>query len=111
MLRLYDSITRQRAGVADDGYGNQVHDWSSPASVTYPAEVQPLSGTEDVDDQQRTDTRWRLWLPPDADLVATDRVVWEGDTYEVDGDVQLWKIKGRPHHLKAILVKITQGVV
>lgn len=109
-MRLHDQITRHRNGeVVTDPYGNPVGDWEDPTSVTYPAEVQPLSATEDVVDQQRTDTRWRLWLGPTADLLATDRVEWDGQMYEIEGDVERWKQRGTLHHLKAILVKITQG--
>lgn len=108
-MLLYDKVTRLRADEIDDGYGNKTIDWENADSVEYPAEVQPLSSTEDVADQQRTDTRWRLWLGPAADLVATDRIEWDGEIYEVEGDVERWKQRGQLHHLKAVLMKVTQG--
>lgn len=108
-MLLRDSVVRRRAPLIAGGYGTQVRDWPNATSVTYPAEVQPVSSTEDVVDQQRTITRWRLWLAPTDDLAATDRIEWDGGTYEVDGDVERWKRHGRQHHLRAVLVRVTQG--
>lgn len=107
-MLLADFILRKRAITEDDGYGNLRRDWAHTEDVEYPAEVQPLSAAEDVSDQDRLETRWRLWLYPKADLVPTDRVVWDGQTYEVIGDIEVWKQKGRVHHKKVILIKIEE---
>ncbi|GAA2516693.1 phage head completion protein [Winogradskya humida] len=106
---LRDRVTRLRAPLVGDGYGNQERDWDQAVAVEYPAGVGPASSTEDVHDQQRTTTRWRVFLPPTADLEATDRVTWDGTTFEVDGDVERWKRRGRLHHVEAVLLKVTQG--
>ncbi|WP_280836138.1 head-tail adaptor protein [Micromonospora sp. A200] len=103
-------MTRVRAALVDGPYGNQDRDWdNAPPGVAYPAEVQPVSSTEDVVNQQQTVTRWRMFLGPQADLEATDRVQWDGDTYEVDGDVERHKARGRLHHLEAVLMRVEQG--
>lgn len=107
-MLLADSVTRLRATTTTDDYGNTVRDWGAPTSTPYAAEVQPLSAAENVVDQERLETRWRCWLYPTADVVATDRIAWDGATYEIEGDVEVWKQKGRLHHLKLILSKITQ---
>lgn len=110
-MRLRDQITRVRAALVEGPYGNQERDWdNAPPGVVYPAEVQPVSSTEDVVNQQQTVTRWRLFLGPSAGLVATDRVLWDGGTYEVDGDVERWKRRGVLHHLQAVLMRVEQGV-
>lgn len=103
-----DSVSRLRSTTVEDDYGNLIRVWSGATPVVYAAEVQPLSATENTVDQDRLETRWRMWLYPTADVVATDRIVWDGDTYEIQGDIERWKIKGRLHHLKAILSKVTQ---
>ena len=108
-MKLSDTVQRLRATATGDGYGNDQLDWSVPDTQTLPAEVQPLSAAENVVDQQRTTTRWRMWLGPHVDVLATDRFVWDGDTFEVEGDVERWKIRGRLHHLKVILIKVEQG--
>jgi hypothetical protein len=107
---LHDRVTRLRGTPTSGGvYGGQDTDWSNPGTAVYPAEVQPISQTEDVAGQQRTQTRWRVFLPPSADVLATDRIVWDGVTYEVEGEVERWKRRGVLHHLEAVLVKVTQG--
>jgi hypothetical protein len=108
---LSETVIRRRAPLVDGPYGNQVRDWENAPPVTYPAEVQPVSSAEDVVDQQRTVTRWRLFLGPGADLEATDRIEWDGATYEVDGDVERWERRGVLHHIEAVLMRVnlTEG--
>jgi hypothetical protein len=106
---LRDRIVRLRAPLVASGYGNQQRDWDNAVGVIYPAAVGPLSTGEDVVDQQQTTTRLRLILPSPADATATDRIVWDGQTYEIDGEVATVKRHGRVHHHEAVLVKVTQG--
>lgn len=101
-----DSVTRLRAPLVAGPFGNQTRDWANATSATYAAEVQPVSSTEDVVNQQRTVTRWRLFLLPDADLEATDRITHDGSTYEVEGQVERWKRRGILHHLEAVLMRV-----
>ncbi|BEL07827.1 hypothetical protein Q0Z83_060180 [Actinoplanes sichuanensis] len=108
-MQLRDSVIRQRAATVPDGYGNQRPDWSSTDDAAYPADVQPLATDEQVVDEQRTTTRWRLILPATADVIASDRIAWDGDVYEIDGDVQRWKRRGVVHHLEAVLLTVNQG--
>lgn len=108
-MRLPDRVSVLRGAVVTGSYGGADIDWSAPAVTVYPAVVQPVSSTEEVAAQQRTVTRWRLFLPPSADLRATDRVSWDGAQYEVDGDVQAWKRGGVPHHVEALLTRVSGG--
>jgi head-tail adaptor len=105
---LHDTVERLRPAPVGDGYGNNRPDWTSPATVTLPAEVQPMSGDEDLADQNRTTTRWRLFLNAGADIVATDRIRWDGRLFEVDGDVERWKRRGVEHHIEAVLTRVVQ---
>jgi len=106
---LRDQVARLRAPLVASGYGNQTPDWPNATSTTYSAAVGPLTTAEDVVDQRQTTTRLRLILPPSADVIAADRIVWAGQTYEVDGEVVAVKRRGRTHHYEAVLVKVTQG--
>jgi len=106
---LRDRVARLRASLISAGYGNQAPDWANATSTSYPAAVGPLSSVEDVVDQQQTTTRLRLILPASADVAAADRIVWAGQTYEIDGEVIAVKRRGRTHHLEAVLIKVTQG--
>ncbi|MFF3867355.1 head-tail adaptor protein [Micromonospora sp. NPDC001898] len=109
-MRLSDRVTRVRAALVDVGYGNKARDWdNAPPGEVYRAEVQPLPTSEDIVGEQRVTTRFRVFLPPTADLEATDHVVWDGATYEVDGAVLPWKRRGVLHHLEALLIRVEQG--
>ena len=103
---LRDRVTRLRAASVSTGYGNTKRDWANAAGVNYPASVTPQASDENVVDQQRTVARWRLILPATADVVVTDRIFWDGEVHEIDGEVERHKRRGRIHHLEATLIKV-----
>ena len=88
------TVTRQRAGSKTDEYGNTVMDWSAPGTLTLAARVAPPilkprlgSHAADEDMSGRDAIRHDLecWVAND-DVQATDRVVYDGLTYEVMGN-------------------------
>lgn len=105
MLRLDDTVVRLRATTTTDPYGNTIEDWTTPTETTYPASVQPDTGRELVVDQDRATQRWRAYLPAFADIQVTDRLRWDADDYDVDADPELWRARGRDHHLEVRLVR------
>lgn len=107
-MNYADKVTRVRAGVTTGPYNSSVRDWENAARLVFPAAVQPLSSSEDVVAQQRTETRWRVFTVPVAGFEATDRVEWDGGTYEVDGDVEVHKRRGVPHHLELVIARVEQ---
>lgn len=89
-----DTITVSRAPLLTDRYGNTtaVRDWAN--AVTHPVagcSVQPSAGTEDLQDRNAVVNRWIVVAPVNADVLATDRVVHKGITYEVVSEIR------RPH--------------
>lgn len=108
MPRYDDSIIVQRGTSSTGGYGSTELDWSAPTETPLAATVQPLSSLEDVVGQERTITRWRVHTDP-ADITAQDRIVWDGGTYEVDGDVEVYKRRGVLHHLEFVVERIAGG--
>lgn len=104
-MRFTDQATRVRAPIVSGPYGNNQRDWVNATRITRPAEIQPVSSTEDVVNQQQTVTRWRMFWP-EADLEATDRIEWDGQTYEIDGEVEKWKRHGVFRHAEAVLMKV-----
>jgi hypothetical protein len=109
-MQLHDTVTRQRGTLTTGPYGSADEiDWTTPAEVVYAAEVQPLSSDENVVLQQRVESRWRAFLPPGADVVATDRIVWDTVVYEIDGEPERWKRRAVMHHLELILTKVSGG--
>jgi hypothetical protein len=104
-MNLHDTVTRQRGTASEGSHGEPVTDWTAPATAVYPAEVQPVSTAEALAAQQRTETRWKAFLPYYADVEPTDRIVWDGDTYEVDGEPERWKRRAVGHHLELFLIR------
>lgn len=85
------SVVVRRATNAQDTYGNDTPDWSSATSTTVGGcSVQPQIGSEVTVGRETVVSRWLLYAPDGTDLLATDRVEWDGGTYEVDGEVQRW---------------------
>lgn len=110
LLLAAEKVTIVRAGAAtEDAYGNSQPGWATATRTDVWGTVQPLSSSEDVVNLDRTVTRWRLFLPPGADITARDRVEWQAGTFEVDGDVERWSARGAEHHVEAVLQRITEG--
>lgn len=83
-------------------YGSTVRNWAGAVAATLPAVVQPDRQVEDATDEQRTTTWLRVWVPPAADVLATDRLTWRGRSLEVVR-VELWQgIRGADHHVEVV---------
>lgn len=77
-----------RAGEAPGDYGNRTQaDWGNATEATVDGcSVQPVPAPEFSADRSTALTRWQVWAPATADVRATDRIVWNDNTYDVDGD-------------------------
>jgi hypothetical protein len=83
-----DTAVRQRAVVGTDEYENDVLDWTAPDEIDLTdGTIQPVQASES--EQPLRDVVGERWLvilsDPDADVTALDRIVWRGQTYDVDG--------------------------
>lgn len=108
-MRLPHRPAVKRAPLVADDRGNQVRDWPNAVTSSMPAAwIQPVSSDELNLNQDRTVSRWQIFLEPAADVLSTDRITWEGDTYQVDGDIQSWDT-GQPHHQEGFLLLVTGG--
>jgi hypothetical protein len=108
--RYGDVIVVQRAPIVrDQRTGNETRDWSAATlSAPVPADVQPAGQSELNDNRQVTISRWTVICDP-ADVLATDRVLWQGAPrgtdgapvpLEVDGEVGTLMHHGVPDHLE-----------
>jgi hypothetical protein len=59
--------------------------------------VQPVLGAENTVGRDTIVSRWQLFAPDGTDLLATDRVEFQGATYEVDGEPQRWDFPPLSH--------------
>lgn len=111
-MRFRDTGTRLRGVTVPGVYGNPASiEWTEATldKLDLPCEMQPESSTEDVVQQERTETGWRLFLPAGADMTAKDRWRFSGVDYEVDGEVEPWRRGGREHHREARLLRVSGG--
>lgn len=87
-----------RATTAEDEYGNEEPSWGTATTTTVTGcSVQPVLGAEVTVGRETIVSRWQLYAPDGTDLLATDRVRFQGSTYEVDGEVQRWDFPPLSH--------------
>jgi hypothetical protein len=93
---LPHTITIRTPGETTDAYGNTVPDWDTATTRTAAAYVRPQStsvrpaGNEHVEVGRDVSERsWQVHTN-DSAITVTDRIVWDGVTYEVDGDPLRW---------------------
>lgn len=114
-MRLRDTVTRLRAPNTTGPDGATIPgDWTNATEgqllkVDYAAEFQPLGSTEDVVAQQRTESTHKVFMPPDADVLPTDRIRYQGIDYQVDGQPEAWGRAGRTHHLEVLVFRVQGG--
>lgn len=82
-----DTVTVLRAGLVNKN-GMQVFDWSNPESWTLTrCQCTPQATDREYDRTLNYPDRRTLRAPYNADIQAGDRVIWNGDTYEIQGEV------------------------
>ena len=91
-------IRRAAEVTAEYGTGTTL-DWSQAVDSDPVAgcSVQPLQNVEMTVDRDNVTTRWTAFVPFGTDVQALDRIVWDGDVYEIDGDPQRWPFGGLSH--------------
>ncbi|RPK50405.1 hypothetical protein [Streptomyces sp. ADI93-02] len=113
MSNMYsDSVTRLRAPLVTDRYGNQTtdRDWPNAVQTQFRGvNVQPDNSVESVGERTSVTTAWRLVGPKgrDFDVLRTDRLVYDGMTLEVDGEVARYRYAGRVHHVEIRMVRVS----
>lgn len=88
-----ETVVRLRAPYVVDEYGNEAssRDWDLATSLDIsPCSVQPMVGSEVLEDRDASVNRWIIYAPSGADIKPTDRVIHSGITYEVKSDIRRW---------------------
>lgn len=100
------TITVVRAPLVTDPYGNEgtERDWDNAAEhQVQGCSVQGQPSAEFTRDRDLVVIRKEVYAPPEADLLASDRVRWDGATYDVDGQPQREVHGTHVDHLYALL--------
>ncbi|MGI8682069.1 MAG: hypothetical protein ACR2JO_08060 [Mycobacteriales bacterium] len=89
-------------------------DWTKPprSELATPIKVQPYSlrfSTEAVLTAGTVVSRWEAWLPPsfDGTIDSSWRVRWDGDDYDIDGEIGRWKTRGVVRYLTCTIKLVT----
>ena len=96
-----DIVTRIRPG-AKESRGSIIPDWTTATETDIGGcSMQPASTslTQDGRVLGLLD-EYTLFLPPDADVQAGDRIRYNGQVYEIDGDVRVQPAALRLDHIE-----------
>lgn len=89
----HDTLTVERAPLTEER-GSMIRDWGTAVTHDIPdCELQPAGMTLNPDGSRvdNRDIRYDAWLPPDADIEDTDRVIIHGRPYVIIDGIHQWK--------------------
>ena len=96
-------------GTGTDRYGSTVKDWAAPVTVSnVPAWVHQRATGENKNGREARVSSWVAFLGPSVNIAALDRIVFNGRTFEVDGDPVPADDMNGAHHIEAPL-RIVEG--
>lgn len=92
-FQVGETVSRIRAPLVGDRYGNQVRDWDNATRVDIPGcGVAPrTSGEETEQGRQGVIVGIAVYAPAGTDIGPHDRLDVRGEVYEVDGEVADWR--------------------
>lgn len=82
---LWQSATRQRASATPDRYGNTRLDWDDPEVLDIVAYIEVRRSNERTIGEQQLVQEAVGFAETGTDIVATDRIVVDGVTWDVAG--------------------------
>lgn len=85
------SVTRLRPGTKTER-GSEVPDWNNPDSkVVNGCSVQPAATSLSQDGRVLGILDGlTVYMPPTADVRSGDRIVYDGNTYTINGEIRNW---------------------
>jgi hypothetical protein len=107
---LRQTVTRLRAPLIANEYGLEAskRDWEHAESLEIRGcSVQPSVYPEYDRDREAVTIGWKLYAPTSAGLLASDRIVSDGLTYEIEGEPLTWPSpSGQLDHIEAVLKRV-----
>jgi hypothetical protein len=107
-----DIVTVMRAPIVTDTHGREVRDWTSAVAVaTGRASIQHYLALEEDIDRQTTTEAARLFTDTSdmrGVILAEDRVVYAGRTWEVTSPPEEFRLFSRYHHTE-MFVRYVDG--
>jgi hypothetical protein len=101
------TISWIRPGTTSSGYGDTKDDWSEDAVTASDLQVmiEQRRAVEQLDGRDATVTTLVLFTN-ELGIQAIDRFVWDGRTYEADGDPWIVYSPAGPHHSEVAIVRV-----
>ena len=101
-------VTVQTPGVRTDQYGSVVFDWDNSTDVSEKVWIDAERGGEDTDLRQTDEGKVTMYFSPLAQVLAKDRIVFDGTTYEVTAPPKRRYDRSGLHHLEASCTDLSQ---
>lgn len=88
-----EAVTRLRARDRLDEYDETVEDWQSPYQLWIPqVAAWPTIESETLEPgRDRVTGQWTLAMPFNIDIKSGDRVIFHGETWNVEGEPIVWR--------------------
>ena len=106
------TVVRVRAALTTESDGSYIRDWDGATSTAINGcMIQPfqLSSRLQIEmnlDREFSSAYFRFWFPPGTDIQSTDRLVFNGNTYEVYGVPGTWFDQdGTEHHVTCLAIQ------
>lgn len=101
------AVTILRPATSTDRYGNVIPDWTGATSTAVDAWISQRASTEAEAGRDTVATTLGMFVDADVDIEAGDRVVVDGETWEVDGRPLRARTPRGVHHLEVGLRTVT----
>lgn len=90
---------------SEDRYHNPVLAWTDVSGKLWACRIDPTSSQESEVDRDTRKSWFRIFLTEAAEgfINAKSRIVVDGRTYEVFGDIEIYRNRANTDHVEAIL--------
>lgn len=102
----YQAGVRKYSGTTRDALGNLTPLWAAPVQV--PVHWGSPGAMDEPGQKNRDASRvaWSLCVPPGTPIGERDRVVWQGEEFDVSGRPRDWTLGPWPNPVAAVVVEL-----
>jgi head-tail adaptor len=105
---LSQTVTWQVAGTTTDSRGDTVLSWTSPTTAPVRAWIERQGSTESDNAERNVRVTTALMITNETGIGARDRIVWDGQTWTVEGKPRVVPTPTGAHHLEAV-IELAEG--
>lgn len=105
---LTQTVTWQKPGTTTDTRGDEALSWASPTTSTITAWIERQGATETDDEARNVRVTTANLITNETGIGAQDRIVWEGQTWTVEGKPRIVPTPLGNHHLE-VGIQLVEG--